>query len=280
LDNKWLPLAITQEDLSGGFTIVLTTDIACHLYLFWTDKVPWVHRASKLDRGLTIPWDAYWCFVAWTLIDQNEPGDTLTHTYTWLGWQVCQTKYFRFHGTIGGASSPSDSPIFHKHYSYIAPTPGMKENFYWRPPTAMEAIYHARWRGYSYQAESSYHLSSVKVYLTRANNPISLECYIYHAGDNWHPVGDPIATGQFLDGSVPPHPDFAQVEVELTGCDIVEGQKYAVIFLQEVTVWPNYFMLGTDFPCPQYKLLISNNAGVNWSLGAETYSPCFENWGA
>ena len=119
--NKWLPLAITQEQVTGGFNIVLTTDVSCHLYLYWTNKAPWVHRTSKLDRGLTVPWDAYWCYVVWTLLDQEEPGDTTTHTYNWTGWENCQTKYFRFHGTIAGNTSPSDSPIFHKHYFYAPP---------------------------------------------------------------------------------------------------------------------------------------------------------------
>lgn len=112
----WFPLVITQATVSGGFNITLTTNRACHLYLYWTDKAPWVHNITRNERGLLVPWDAYWCYVVWTLIDQNEPGDTTTHTYSWLGWEHCQTKYFRFHGTIASNTSPSDSPIFHKHY--------------------------------------------------------------------------------------------------------------------------------------------------------------------
>jgi len=119
--DRWYPLTISQTLIAGGFTIVLTTDKPCHLWLYWTDSVPWVHRTSTIERGLAVPWDAYWCFVAWHMIPQDEPGDTTTHTFTWLGWMNCQTKYFRFHGTIGLVNSPSDSPIFHKHYLWTAP---------------------------------------------------------------------------------------------------------------------------------------------------------------
>ncbi|MBA7571995.1 hypothetical protein ES708_13769 [subsurface metagenome] len=114
---RWFPLSINQELVVGGYTIVLTTDVPCHLWLFWTDKVPWVHRTSTIERGLAVPWHSYWCFVVWHLIAQDEPGDTTTHTFQWPGWVNCQTKYFRFHGDIAGKTSPSDSPIFRKHYA-------------------------------------------------------------------------------------------------------------------------------------------------------------------
>lgn len=117
----WYPLAITQAQEAGGYEIVLTTDRPCHLWLYWTMNPPWVHRITRLERGLSVPWDAYWCYTSWTLIEQDEGGDTTTHTFQWPGWVNCQTKYFRFHGTIGGVNSPSDSPIFWKHYLWEAP---------------------------------------------------------------------------------------------------------------------------------------------------------------
>lgn len=117
----WYPLAIDQTQIAGGYTIVLTTDRPCHLWLYHTMNPPWAHRITRLERGLRVPWDAYWCYTSWSLIEQDEAVDTTTHTFTWLGWVNCQTKYFRFHGTIGLINSPSDSPIFSKHYLYVAP---------------------------------------------------------------------------------------------------------------------------------------------------------------
>lgn len=121
--GRWFLYDLQQEDVDGGFIITLTTNTPCHLWLYWSDKEPWVHRKGVTERGLTMPWASYWCFVAWQKIEQTEPGDTTTHTFTWLGWVTCQTRYLRFHGTIDGLDSPSDSPIFIKHYSYVPPPP-------------------------------------------------------------------------------------------------------------------------------------------------------------
>jgi len=116
---RWFPLAISQNLIPSGYEVVLTTNVACHLWLYWTDKEPWVHRTTSTRRGLAAPWEAYWCGVVWTLIPQEEAGDTTTHTFIWTGWVSCQTKYFRFHGTIGGAASPSDTAIFKLHFPYL-----------------------------------------------------------------------------------------------------------------------------------------------------------------
>ena len=124
----WYPTSITQEQVAGGYDITLTTDTGCHLWLYWTDKEPWVHRRSTTERGLTMPWNSYWCFVDWYLIEQNEAGDTTTHTFNWLGWVVCQTKWFTFHGDIAGEESPSTGPILHKHYEYAPPPPPVETN--------------------------------------------------------------------------------------------------------------------------------------------------------
>lgn len=114
---------MTPETVSGGFTITLVTDTPCHLWLYWTDKEPWVHRVGTIQRGLAIPWDSYWCYVAWQKIEQDEAGDTINHTFEWLGWEICQVKWFRFHGQVAGSESPSDTAIFRLHYFYVPPPP-------------------------------------------------------------------------------------------------------------------------------------------------------------
>jgi len=161
--SLWYPVTITQVHLVGGFHIILTTDAPCHLWLYWTDKVPWVHRTSTIERGLNVPWDSYWCYVVWSLIEQQEPGDTTTHTFTWLGWEHCQTKYFRFHGTIAGVNSPSDSPIFSKHYTTtVAPGPVI---FPYLPPCA--SFGQSWWMGNAFQAPATALPATLNLYLRR-----------------------------------------------------------------------------------------------------------------
>ncbi|MBA7582388.1 hypothetical protein ES708_24316 [subsurface metagenome] len=119
--QRWFAKTIAQEDTPDGFTITITTDIPCHLWLYWTDKTPWTHPKGTIDRGLAVKTDSYWCFVAWHKIEQNEAGDTLIHTFSWPGWEKCQTKYFRFHGEIADEESVSDSPIHKKHKTEEVP---------------------------------------------------------------------------------------------------------------------------------------------------------------
>lgn len=121
--DKWAILALEQTITATGYTIVVTTDNPCHLKLLWTWHPPWVHREESVKRGMRFLWEGYWCFVAWEEIDQEEEGDTLEHTFIWTDWENCQTKYFRFTGSTAEQESPSDSPIFHKHYFYEAPPP-------------------------------------------------------------------------------------------------------------------------------------------------------------
>lgn len=114
---RWAPLDIAQEWAGNTAIIVLTTNIPCHLWMYWTTKQPWVHRKQRIVRGLAVPWDAYWCFAVWHENEQEEAGDTYIHTFIKPGWQYCQTRWFCFRGTVEGEVSPSDSPIFSKHYT-------------------------------------------------------------------------------------------------------------------------------------------------------------------
>jgi len=113
---RWAPIDIEQSWDANEATIVLTTNVPCHLSMFWTTKQPWVHRQARIVRGLAVPWDAYWCFAVWTENEQEEEGDTLVHTFIKPDWKYCETRWFCFRGTIEGELSPSDSAIFSKHY--------------------------------------------------------------------------------------------------------------------------------------------------------------------
>ncbi len=109
-----LDLAYTHYD--AGIYICVKTDVPCHLTLYHTTSAPRRHRTSRNQRGLTLPWGVYFCFVSWTAVEQQEEGDTLYHLFNVSPWMVLTTKWFAFRGTINGELSPSVSPIFeHKH---------------------------------------------------------------------------------------------------------------------------------------------------------------------
>ena len=112
----WSLRTIQQTQIAGGFTVVTTTDVACHQWLRHTFVVPKRHPKGVLVRGITMMTDVRFCFVAFEDLEQDEAGDTYTHTFTWTGWVNCMTQYFYFWATSAGEKMKSTSPIFSKHY--------------------------------------------------------------------------------------------------------------------------------------------------------------------
>lgn len=113
--TNWAPLSIEQPEVEECHTITVTTDIPVHLFMRWTTKKPLTHSKELIRRGISLPNATRWCFVAWHEVEQEEDGDTLTHTFILCDWQICETRYFYFLGTKQDEESPSASPIFHYH---------------------------------------------------------------------------------------------------------------------------------------------------------------------
>lgn len=122
-------LTIDHEFQDGTVIVTITTNAACHLYLRYSDVFPRIHRKGVERRGLVIGWDARYCFAAYQHIEQDEEGDTWTHTFTWPGWENCNTRYFYFWGTMGGQDMVSETPIFWIHYLWPL-IPGGEAIFY------------------------------------------------------------------------------------------------------------------------------------------------------
>lgn len=121
MSNNWAILSITHDDSSNQVIIVITTNAPCHLTCYISDIAPLRHPAYRTLRGLNVKWGAYFCFVAWKIIIQSEPIDSLTHTFVIPDWFFCQWRYFTFKGTVAGIDSPSIGPIFAHHNSYLPP---------------------------------------------------------------------------------------------------------------------------------------------------------------
>lgn len=108
---------ISYRYLCNGFEITVTTDIPCHLYMRWTTVKPQIHVVPKYLRGIYMHGDPYFCFVAYTDNEQEEAGDTLTHTFVKRSWPVCETRWFYFWGKVAGDVAPSTTAIFELHFA-------------------------------------------------------------------------------------------------------------------------------------------------------------------
>lgn len=120
--NNFAILNLKYDYLTDGIAITTTTNIACHLTLYWTDIPPRRHPTARVFRGFETPWGAYFCFVGWRAVEQIEAGDTLTHTFLLHPWEICETRWFIFRGTVNDITSPSVGPIFTYHCDHYLTT--------------------------------------------------------------------------------------------------------------------------------------------------------------
>jgi len=130
--SNWAVLDIEQKQMLDGFTIIVTTNIPCHLFMRWTNVKPQQHKIPRERRGIFLYDDKRFCFVAYHENEQEELGDTLIHTFVKEDWPICETRYFYFVGTRNAEQQPSTSSIFTKHF----PREGWSLLFreIWSPP--------------------------------------------------------------------------------------------------------------------------------------------------
>ncbi|MBA7707830.1 hypothetical protein ES703_116713 [subsurface metagenome] len=88
-----------------------------------TTTPPRKHALPSYRRGLYLQGDIRFCFVVYEDNEQDEPGDTLIHTFNKPAWPICETRWFYFIGTIAGVPVVSESPIFTFHFPAPPPEP-------------------------------------------------------------------------------------------------------------------------------------------------------------
>lgn len=102
------------------------TDIACHLKIRVTDQEPvrdlrWIFR-----RGLPMKCLPFWTFIGLYHIEQEEPGDTRSHTFIIPNLVFCNWRWFQPWGTVAGKDAVSAGPIFKAHFPVI-------RGMFWEP---------------------------------------------------------------------------------------------------------------------------------------------------
>lgn len=146
---------ISYTPSSDHVQIVVTTDVACHLYCRMTWIEPKRHLKPVRVRGVNFITEIYHCFDSYEDNEQSEAGDTLTHTFEKPDWPFCQTRWFYFWGTRGGNPSPSESCIFKYHQQYEASFgPETDDYFYPDPGTGLTTVDGIAARSVRYQTWS------------------------------------------------------------------------------------------------------------------------------
>jgi len=121
--DHWALLDLQYEYLDDGFKLTATTDVPCHLFCRMTKTPPRKHVLPAFRRGIYLQGDIRFCFVVYEDNEQEEAGDTLTHTFLKPGWPICETRWFYFVGSQNGTTSVSETAIFKFHFPAPPPEP-------------------------------------------------------------------------------------------------------------------------------------------------------------
>lgn len=188
-------LTISYEQMVGGYRVTTTTDTACHKWLRYSWRPPRKHPKAEIVRGLTKMTDTYLCFTVYRDIEQNEAGDTTTHTFNLNIFDTAtyslQWVHFYFWGEIAAVKSPSETCLFIKFYE-------RQYDYYW--PAWMSAIgIELPYRGaQSIRPLYAHRVSKVEVMLTHRGVPCTIQLAIHKADASLFPIEPPLAKGFYV----------------------------------------------------------------------------------
>lgn len=204
--TNWAVLTIAYSVLATGLRVTVTTDNLVHLFMRYTTTPPQKHVLPRNERGAGLGHYLDQCFVAYHDNEQEEAGDTTTHTFLKTNWPVCQTRWFIFHGTREAIPTPSASPIFEKHRT----EPGDPITYCHRPPHDPEQVfYHAAcYRlSYCFRPCDSFipsHLTLWLKQLTGIPYPTTIKVQFYTADALGKPLTPISTTNSFPLGTLDP----------------------------------------------------------------------------
>ncbi len=111
----WYLREQTATVTATGVQVVAVTNVACHLWLRWSTEKTGKHMDAVLRRGMVTREVPRFCVVSYNDVEQEEEGNTITHTFLVTPWPYCETRWYYLWGTMYGEATPSESPIFEYH---------------------------------------------------------------------------------------------------------------------------------------------------------------------
>ncbi len=112
MPEKWYMMDFTEWACRLTYHIEILSDVPCHGWLRWSRNHPRKRPKSRVLRGLAVWGDVYYCFTSYYDVEQNEPGDTLVHTFDVFPWDAEEVRYFYIRAKIGAFWAVSQTCIF------------------------------------------------------------------------------------------------------------------------------------------------------------------------
>jgi len=107
----------------AGVRIRVFTDVPSHLFVRLSSQTPRIHKTPSIRRGVAFAEDVRFCFTVFEDNEQEEPGDTLEHTWWKKNWPPCTTKWLYVWGSRSGEVCVSTTAPFKYHNDGYAPVP-------------------------------------------------------------------------------------------------------------------------------------------------------------
>lgn len=246
LTTLWQILTIGYSATVDTVTITITTDFPCHLFMRWSLIPPRKHRAAVLRRGLWLMTDFYYCFDVFKDNEQEEAGDTTTHTFIKPDWPFCQTRYFYFIGSRDSLASPSESCIFEYHNKSTAPPPPIEFEKYWDDEVDRGAQNMKRKTAQTFSPQLDYTCSKITLHLSREALPGPAFLTLETTFPDGSPTGVVLANSEVPAIDIPAFPAHTAIDFTLsTPVDLSTDALYAIGFLDwSDTPWDYYWIYG------------------------------------
>ncbi len=169
-------LSFTWLATPTGMLITISTDVPAHLQLRSTLLQPWLHVLPRKRRGLWLNDDVRFCFDVYDDLEQQEAGDTTSHTFLVPSWVTDTPLWSYTWGYIEGLVSPSTSAIF----KYVSPSA-------WPPPPAPVRYAFGRvFTASGITVRARYPWADAAIFDNDANITTSTEAYIFTLGNPDH----------------------------------------------------------------------------------------------
>ena len=273
--NNFAVLNIAYSHTDTSILISIITNTPCHLTCYYTDKEPGRHRTARDQRGLTLPWGVYYCFVAWQAVEQTEAGDTLTHTFNIAPWSYCQIKWLAFRGTVSGELSPSVSPIFKHHHSAVL------YQHYNTGETSAYRFTATTWVAQTFTVQIPHSINLVRIMLNRRGYPGQARLGIWRTDSNGHPTGYDLVATVFDANALIPSPGKEWKALSLPTYYLTTA-KYAMVLRAPDGSSGNDIGWWVDGISPSYlggNFERGRSPGINWTAMLY-YDAMFEEWGS
>lgn len=84
--EKFAVINLVITETPTGVILVMTSSTPCHAYMYYTKTEPDIHTLAVTQRGLSSKAASKYCFVIFHTNEQEEPGDTIDHTFIKDPW--------------------------------------------------------------------------------------------------------------------------------------------------------------------------------------------------